>query len=187
MATKWVEDNLGHGPVVKESFNGSSGWSSAATVTTADGTRFFIKTARGRDAGMFTGEAAGLKAMFGTPHKHWVIAYNTSLCTDTHTIRVPEVFHVGSLDPSGPSLRGGGSFIVMEYLNLSGRYSDANLGHQLARMHLASPTVCLCDHVCPPCSHPTDSIPRRLRGILGLRWTTPSVEPHNPTPGRTIG
>ncbi len=60
------------------------------------------------------------------PHPH----------TDTHTIRVPQVFHVGSL-----SERSGGSFIVMEYLNFSGRYSDAEFGRQLALMHLAEPTV----------------------------------------------
>lgn len=46
---------------------------------------------------------------------------------------------MGSLD--GQSLRGNGSFIVMEYLHFTGRYSDADLGHQLARMHLAPPTV----------------------------------------------
>ena len=41
----------------------------------------------------------------------------------TQTIRVPEVFHYGALPspPGGGALRGGGSFIVMEYLDLRGR------------------------------------------------------------------
>lgn len=53
----------------------------------------------------------------------------------THTLRVPEVFHVG------PMPNGRGSFIVMEALNMSGSCSMAELGRQLARMHLAEPAV----------------------------------------------
>jgi hypothetical protein len=41
----------------------------------------------------------------------------------TNTIRVPEVFHYGALPspPGGGGLRGAGSFIVMEHLDLRGR------------------------------------------------------------------
>lgn len=46
-------------------FMGGSGWSSAYVYTTAGGQRYFVKTARGRDEGMFRGEALGLQAMYG--------------------------------------------------------------------------------------------------------------------------
>jgi len=55
--------------------------------------------------------------------------------TDTHTVRVPNVYHVGLL----PGSRG--AFIVMDYLNLQGAGDQAELGRQMARMHLAPPTV----------------------------------------------
>ena len=78
---------------------------------------------------MFEGEALGLKAMHAT-----------------HTLRVPEVFYYGDLSsasrpPSGSALRGGGSFIVMEHLNMRGSADPAKLGKQLALMHLAEPSA----------------------------------------------
>lgn len=52
---------------------------------------------------------------------------------------IPEVYHVGDC-PSSDTGRGGGSFILMEYLNF-GRSSSSqrDLGHALARMHLSTP------------------------------------------------
>jgi protein-ribulosamine 3-kinase len=47
------------------------------------------------------------------------------------------VHHYGPL--GGPGR--GGSFIVMEYLNFGGRANAAELGRQLALMHLAIPAV----------------------------------------------
>ncbi|KAG2491705.1 hypothetical protein HYH03_009868 [Edaphochlamys debaryana] len=118
-ASAWISEHLGS-PVVKEGFVGGSGWSSAYTVDTQDGRRFFVKTALGRDDSMFRGEALGLQAMY-----------------DTHSIRVPKVFHYGPLSP-GPGR--GGSFIVMEHLDLErGRLGMAELGRRLAAMHLATP------------------------------------------------
>ena len=61
----------------------------------------------------------------------------------TKTMRIPEVFHYGDLPgpPSGGALRGNGSFIVMENLNLKGASNSAELGKQLALMHLAEANV----------------------------------------------
>ncbi|GLC45811.1 hypothetical protein PLESTM_001782600 [Pleodorina starrii] len=118
-ANKWIEEQLGTGPVVKESFVSGSGWSSAYVVETQGGCRYFVKTALGRDEGMFRGEALGLQAMY-----------------DTHTLRIPKVFHYGLLEGAGR----GGSFIVMEHLDMrGGRLDSGELGRRLARMHLATP------------------------------------------------
>jgi fructosamine-3-kinase len=46
---------------------------------------------------------------------------------NTHTIRVPNVLHYGAHGPEG-------SFIVMEYLHIGGRYSQAELGTKLAQV-----------------------------------------------------
>ena len=44
---------------------GSSGWSSQYIYETESKDSFFVKTARGKDEGMFKGEALGLQAMYG--------------------------------------------------------------------------------------------------------------------------
>lgn len=71
--------------------------------------------------------------------------------TATNTLRIPQVFHYGPLPgpPGGGALHGNGSFIVMEYLSMSGRADPAELGKQLARMHLAEPTVRHVPHAKP--------------------------------------
>eukprot|EP00775_Hariotina_reticulata_P003566 gene3566-3834_t len=116
-AADWVEANLGTGPVTSEKFVGGSNWSSAYMYTTQQGNQYFVKLAMGgRDDSMFQGEAQGLQAMYGT-----------------NTLRVPKVHHVG------PMPNGRGSFIVMEALNMSGSCNQAELGRQLALMHLAEP------------------------------------------------
>jgi hypothetical protein len=55
--------------------------------------------------------------------------------TATNTLRIPKVFHVG------PMPNGRGSFIVMESLKMGGGCNMAELGKQLALMHLAEPAV----------------------------------------------
>lgn len=117
-AADWIADNLGGGPVVRERSLGGSVWSSTYVYTTEGGAEFFAKTsgARGAEA-MFRGEALGLKAM-----------------ADTNTMRVPAAHHVGLL-PGGQ-----GAFIVLEHLRLEGGGDQAELGRQLARMHLALPS-----------------------------------------------
>jgi hypothetical protein len=51
---------------------------------------------------------------------------------------------------AGSGLGGGGYFIVMEYLDFSGRPSQRELGRGLARMHLAEPSVRACFLHAPP-------------------------------------
>lgn len=124
-AAAWIEEHMGMGKVTGTSFAGGSSWSSAYVYATESGRKLFVKTALGRDPqSMFRGEAEGLRAVHAT-----------------RTVRVPEVHHYGPLPsaPGGGALRGGGSFIVMEHLDLQGRCDQAELGRQLARMHLATP------------------------------------------------
>lgn len=85
---------------------------------------YFVKVALGRSAeDMFSGEALGLRAMHGT-----------------HTLRIPDVIHYGDIPIADTgALKSPGSFIVMEKLNMSGSPNQAELGRQLALMHLAEP------------------------------------------------
>mmetsp|Transcript_1496 Transcript_1496/g.3632 ORF Transcript_1496/g.3632 Transcript_1496/m.3632 type:complete len:355 (+) Transcript_1496:96-1160(+) len=115
-AVQWIEDNLAGGKVVDQAYYGSSDWSSQHVYTTEDGSKYFVKVAPGHDVRMFKGEALALNAMY-----------------DTQTLRIPKVHHFGELGKAG-------SFIVMEHLNFGGRASGAELGRQLAAMHLATPT-----------------------------------------------
>lgn len=113
----FITENLGRGNVTSMERAGSSGWAVMHKAATDQGANFFIKVSRG-DESMFAGEAEGLHAMFRT-----------------NTLRVPEVFHYGPLQ------NGKGSFIVMEEIKFEGVYSQIELGHMLARMHLAEPTT----------------------------------------------
>lgn len=75
---------------------------------------FFVKTNRSVGPAMFEGEALGLRLMY-----------------ETNTIRVPKPFKIGSL-------RGGGSFIIMEFIEFgASRNGQAALGRKLAEMHKA--------------------------------------------------
>ena len=53
---------------------------------------------------------------------------------------------------AGGTLRGSGSFIIMENLDMQGRPSMADLGAGLARMHLAEPAVRVYFHTTGLCS-----------------------------------
>mmetsp|Transcript_28447 Transcript_28447/g.111528 ORF Transcript_28447/g.111528 Transcript_28447/m.111528 type:complete len:311 (-) Transcript_28447:225-1157(-) len=114
--TKWIEDNAGFGKVTSFSGGGGSGWASSSIVDTESGNRLFVKTSKRPSEAMFTGEAEGLRAMHAT-----------------NTVTVPEVYHYGDLKEAD------GSFIIMEHLEMRGSYSQAELGKQLAMMHLAEP------------------------------------------------
>lgn len=117
-AVQWLQDNGFEVGGSKSS--GSSGWASfgKVDVTKPDGTpaRLFVKTARRSAKEMFEGEALGLRAMRATK-----------------SIRIPDVLHYGDGDD-------GGSFLIMEYLELNGRVDQEEFGRQLARMHSATPS-----------------------------------------------
>jgi len=98
---------------------GSSQWATFAAATCADGRRAFAKTSA-RDAEMFLGEAAGLRALRAT-----------------NAFVVPEVYGVGAA-PEGA--RGWRSAIAMEYLNFGGRGDQGEFGNALATMHAATPS-----------------------------------------------
>ena len=64
---------------------GGSDWAEFSTYDTESGQKFFVKTSR-RDAEMFMGEGAGLRAMHAT-----------------NTLVIPKVYHAGAT----PEGRGG--------------------------------------------------------------------------------
>jgi len=97
---------------------GGSGWSSTSKIKTKDGKEFFVKRANQPAELMFRGEALGLRALY-----------------DTKTIRVPNVLHYGD------NKIGSGSFIIMESLTMGGGYDSYEFGRDMARLHLATPTV----------------------------------------------
>ncbi|KAK9845281.1 hypothetical protein WJX81_002192 [Elliptochloris bilobata] len=119
----WLHEHMG-GAVLRKSSLGGSSWSSAYRYELDNGKHLFVKLATSGDDTMFQGEALGLQAMY-----------------DTKTLRVPKVYHFGPLDSpqGGGTLRGSGSFIIMENLDMQGRPSMHELGAGLARMHLAEP------------------------------------------------
>ena len=114
-AQKWIEEH--HGAVSKSQGMGGSGWASFCHVTTAE-REFFVKTSTKNCEPMFHGEAVGLRAMHVT-----------------NTIRIPEVLHFGD------SESGAGSFIIMDFLPLSGRADQRLFGRRMAEMHLATPAA----------------------------------------------
>jgi protein-ribulosamine 3-kinase len=82
----------------------------AQRLTGADGSRWFIKLNRDDRLPMFVAEAAGLRAI-----------------NAASGLRAPSPLCTGSA--------GGESWLVMEYLGLSGRGDPADLGRGLAAMH----------------------------------------------------
>ena len=82
-----------------------------AFVITGDcGEQYFVKTNRAGQSSMFEAEARGLRAL-----------------ASSHAIRVPEPVCFGD--------DGTQSYIVVEYLNLTGLANQSELGEQLAAMH----------------------------------------------------
>ena len=104
--------------VASTSFLGGSSWSSAYKLTAtaqSDPARtldLFVKTARGRPAeSMFKGEAVGLTAMrLAAP-----------------SLAVPRVHTYGDA--------GGGSYIIMEYMNFTSGRDMRALGRAVGEMH----------------------------------------------------
>lgn len=118
-ATEWLATN-GY-TIQKQQGGGGSGWASfgAIDVVAPDGAnrRLFVKSARRSAREMFEGEALGLRALRATK-----------------ALRIPEVVHFGDE-------KGGGSFLIMEYLELRGSADPAEFGRAMARLHLAEPSA----------------------------------------------
>lgn len=112
-----ITEKLKLGSVTSVTRSGSSGWAVMHRITTDAGLRLFAKVSR-EPVGMFEGEASGLMAMY-----------------ETNTIRVPKVYHYGTLTKTS------GSYIIMETLDLYAMYEMADLGKYLAQMHLAEPNA----------------------------------------------
>lgn len=79
-------------------------------VTNQQDNVWFVKLNKPHQLSMFTAEAEGLKAI-----------------RETQSIRVPEVLCAGKTKQA--------SFLVMEYIDLSGQINTAQLGELLAKMH----------------------------------------------------
>ncbi|UPQ97484.1 fructosamine/ketosamine-3-kinase [Chloropicon primus] len=119
----WIDANLASrlGSVVRVSGGGGgSGWAQTHVLDLKGGGKLFAKIAKGRGKDeMFRGEYEGLNAMNGTG-----------------TVGVPRAFHYDDLYGSGK-----GSWILMEFVDLSGRLDQAELGLKLGLMHMADPVV----------------------------------------------
>lgn len=111
-AVDWLEAN-GY-EVASKQGRGGSGWASFQTLQTDKGA-FFVKTARRPAAAMFEGEALGLEALRAAG----------GVC-------VPKVLHY---DDDG----NGGSYLIMDKLNMGGRPNMKEFGRALALMHMAEP------------------------------------------------
>jgi fructosamine-3-kinase len=119
----WVSE-AGYGEVTSSQGSGSSGWASfqkvEVTKPPSDGLAFFVKQSHRSAKEMFEGEALGLQAMFECSGE------------DTEdSLKIPKVFHWGDYT--------GGSFLVMEYLELGPRRDEYTLGRAVAKMHLVDP------------------------------------------------
>ncbi len=111
-AERWITQNIG--PVKRSQRLGGSSWASFSRYTVeGKDSDYFVKSSSRPSDVMFLGEAVGLRAMHATG-----------------TVTVPEVMHFGDGDV-------GGSFMVMSYLDMSGRPDPTVFGRKLAEMHAA--------------------------------------------------
>lgn len=119
--SQWAQE-AGFGEIQSSSRSGSSGWASFSKVLVtkppAPGASFFCKTSRRSAKEMFEGEALGLQAMYE--------------CSKGGRLKIPKVYSWGDYQ--------GGSYLLMEFLNLGGRGDDYSLGQAVAHMHAADPT-----------------------------------------------
>jgi len=115
-AEKYITDNFG--PIKsRRGMGGGSGWASL-TRYSADNARcdFVVKASGSRPLeSMFLGEALGLRALRASG-----------------SMAVPEVF---AFEDSFS----GGSYMIMEYMEMSGRPDPETFGRRMAEMHLAEP------------------------------------------------
>ena len=115
-AQKWLTDNLG--PITsKRGMGGGSGWASLTRYAVEGQTTEFVVKASGTRPleNMFLGEALGLKALGASG-----------------ALAIPKVFHYADGWESG-------SYLIMEYMEMSGRADQKKFGRAMAELHLAEP------------------------------------------------
>lgn len=114
-AESWIEDNIG--AVSSKRTMGGSGWASFTRYSVGgSGQELFAKTSSRPLERMFLGEASGLRAMHAT-----------------QSVVVPEVLGFGEAFD-------GGSYLIMDHLEFSGRPDPYTFGRLMAEMHLAEPS-----------------------------------------------
>lgn len=113
---KWIESNVG-AVASRSGAGGGSGWSQCTRYKIEGSDKeLFVKASGSRNLeSMFLGEAKGLQALY-----------------ECGKLAIPEVLHYADgFD--------GGSYIVMEYLEIGGRPDPEAFGRAMAQMHLAEP------------------------------------------------
>ena len=115
-AEKWITENVGS--ITKTSgMGGGSGWASLSRYS-VEGSRcdLVVKASSSRPLeSMFLGEALGLKALGASG-----------------SMAIPEVF-------AFEDAFSGGSYLIIEYMEMSGRADPELFGRKMAEMHLAEP------------------------------------------------
>ena len=115
-AEKWITDNIG--PIKSQrGMGGGSGWASLARYSVEGFDKDLVVKASGskRLEQMFLGEAKGLQALRASG-----------------SMAIPEVFAFeDGFD--------GGSYIIMEYMEMGGRPDPEAFGRAMAEMHMAEP------------------------------------------------
>ena len=112
----WIEKHVG-AIASKRSVGGGSGWSSCLRYSLEGSDReLFVKASSSKPCEkMFLGEGLGLRALGAAG-----------------SLAIPEVFHFDDAFS-------GGSYIIMEYMDIGGRPDPAEFGRAMAQMHLAEP------------------------------------------------
>lgn len=108
-----IEASTGRSFTVKEQQGVSGGSINSAFVLSGESEQYFVKTNRRGESAMFEAEAEGLLALASS---------------ETLKVPIPVCFGEDQLQ----------SYIVMEYLDMSGRADQVALGEQLAAMHRVS-------------------------------------------------
>jgi fructosamine-3-kinase len=105
-----IEQSTGQAFAVKQQLSLSGGSINSAYLLSDDKTRYLVKTNSAGQTAMFEAEAQGLQEM-----------------ASSHTVKVPKPVCFGDDQTQ--------SYIVMEYLDMSGQADQVILGEQLAAMH----------------------------------------------------
>ena len=112
---KYIETNVGK-IASRSGVGGGSGWAQCVRYKIEGGKELFVKASGNKPLEkMFLGEGLGLKALY-----------------ECGKLAIPEVLHYAD----GYD---GGSYIIMEYLDIGGRPDPEAFGRAMAQMHLTEP------------------------------------------------